>query len=791
MQRFRVVVTSLILVLLSVSAEAQENLSGLLRDQFTRYQENALQEKIFVHTSKDNYFIRETVFFKIYAVDGMLHQPLNLSTVAYVEMLNGNNQPVAQIKVPLKNGIGESSLILPDSLTTGWYRIITYTSWMKNFSKDYFFTKDISIVNPLKKIGAGKKVTNMKPVIRFFPEGGNLVYGLNSKVAFQVINSSGQGLDFKGTIVDEHNDTLFRFRPLKFGIGNFSFTPQMGKSYRACIQTTEGDIIKELPVPNDNGYVMTVRAEENDIEISVQSNKEGTVGREVFLFVHNRQRIRKLIAAVISSSGNTQVAIPTLAMDDGISHITLFDHELKPIAERLYFKQPEGLLKIKTDQIKPSYNKRELVSLTVTTEGQSNKVIPANLSMTVFKVDGIQEYDSTSIVSHLYLTSDLKGNIENPFYYVTKGGNEKKQVIDNLMLTHGWSRFNWGDVMKDNWPLVQFSPETEGMNVRALITNEQDAPLANASVFLSTPAKEIQFYSARSNARGLLQFYTRDLYGKNEVMFQQVGDTSKFNITLQSPFSENYPSRLFRPFNVTKAQEKLIRSYNIHSQIEEIYTITPPVSIAIDSVPFFGKPDKSYLLSDYASFPQFLDVLKEYVFEVIVRKQGDKFKIFVLDNGSNAFFENEPFVLLDGVPVFDTDRIVTQPASNIKRMEVINRKFFHGLFVFNGIISLTSNANNTFSGVEMNPEAVVFDYEGLQRSKEFYLPLYETKQAKEDRSPDFRNVLFWAPDINTDATGKSTVTFSTSDLPGKYIGVINGLTRDGLPGTATFTIDVE
>lgn len=770
--------------LLTTSAIAQQDQTDQLHEQFVRYQENSLQEKIFIHTSKDNYFVGETMYFKIYSVDGMLHQPLNLSIVAYVELLNSNNQPVAQIKVPLKDGTGNGSLLIDNSVSTGSYRIIAYTSWMKNFSENYFFSKDISVINPLKKIIAEKKVVEEKLVAGFFPEGGNLVYGLNSKVAFQVTNAGGQGLDFKGAIVDERNDTVVRFSPLKFGIGNFSFTPQKGKRYRAIINSHGKSLSKELPNPFDQGYIMNIVVEGNALTVKIKSNKEGTASSQVFLFVQNRQRVRKLLTSVLDNSGNAQFTVPVGEMNDGISHITLFDKELNPIAERLYFKQPSHLLKIKVNQSKQLYKKREHVSLSLTTDGS------ANLSMTVYKVDELQGYDSTNIVNNLYLTSDLKGRVENPNYYLTIGGNEKEQAIDNLMLTHGWSRFNWSDIMKNNWPVVKFSPENEAMNIRASITSKQDNPLANASMFLSSPAKEIQFYPAKSNARGLLQFYTRDLYGKKEIMFQQVGDTSAFNITLLSPFAESYPTQPFNPLMISKSNEQLIRSYNIHSQVQATFTPTSYIPIKVDTVPFFGKPDKSYLLSDYVSFPQLRDVLKEYVFEVIVRKQNDKFKIFVLDKGTNTFFENEPFVLLDGVPVFDTDRIVTQPASNIKKMEVINRKFFHGLFVFNGIISLTSNTNSTFAGVEMNPEAVVFDYDGLQRSKEFYVPLYETEQTREDRSPDFRNVLFWAPDVSTDATGKATVIFSTSDLPGRYIGVVNGLTRDGLPGSTTFSIDV-
>ena len=707
-------------------------------------------------------------------------------------MLNNINQPVAQIKVQLNEGIGKGSLTIPDSLSTGNYRIITYTSWMRNFNPDYFFSKDISIINPQKRIVPHKNISlRGGSTIKFFPEGGNLIYELNSKVAFQAVNSNGQGINFKGHILDERNDTILKIEPLKFGIGNFSFTPHKGKKYKAVIQTKEGSFIEDLPSPYDSGYVMTLNSEmnKNVVNITIHGNQKGITGKKVYLFTQSRQRIRRVMAAELDNAGRAIFNISENELEDGISHFTIFDHELKPLAERLHFHQINNILKINIDQPKCSYTKKGNVTISINTLNQSNKSISAHLSLSVFKVDELQHYDSLNIVNYLLLTSDLKGRIENPSYYLTPGGDEKKQAIDNLMLTHGWSRFKWQDVLENNWPVTHFGPDHEGMTVRAIITNTSDVAIANANVFLSALARSNQVYAARSNNRGILQFYVRHLYGKNEIAFQQLGDTSKFNITLLNPFTEKYPSQPYPAFTtpLPPSNQGLIRSYSIHTQAQKAFYKDSIASTHIDAMPFFGTPDKSYLLSDYVSFPQVKDVLKEYVFEVMVKRRDQKSYLVVLDKSTQIFFESEPFVLLDGIPIFNTERIVNLSAQHIRKLEVVNKKIFYGPFTFNGIISLTSDSSRVLN-TQVNPEVVVFDFEGIQKRKEFYTPIYN---ENEERLPDFRNVLTWVPEINTDAKGKSTITFLTSELPGKYIGVLNGITNKGLIGSTTFQIEVR
>src|SRR5476651_1742150 len=149
---------------------------------FNNYRQQALQEKIFVHTDKGAYLTGEILWFKLYVVDGSYNKPLNLSKVAYVEVLDENNLPAMQAKVELHNGHGSGSLYIPVSTNNGNFHFRAYTNWMKNFSPDYYFDKNITIVNPQRSPIETGKQSKTDFDVQFFPEGGNLVAGISSNV---------------------------------------------------------------------------------------------------------------------------------------------------------------------------------------------------------------------------------------------------------------------------------------------------------------------------------------------------------------------------------------------------------------------------------------------------------------------------------------------------------------------------------------------------------------------------------------------------------------------------------
>jgi hypothetical protein len=226
-------------------------------DKFNNYSNRALQEKIFVHTDKEFYVAGEIVWFKVYYINGTTHKPLQLSKIAYVEIINEKNEPVSQSKVSLRPGESDGSFYLPVSLNTGNYILRAYTSWMRNFSEEYFFEKKITIVNTLKEAEPTSIKDTTTATIGFFPEGGNLVDGMESRVGFSVTNEKGSINNCQGFIIANNNDTVVRFSPLKFGMGHFRFTPVLGNDYKAKIVLADGKVItKGLPPIYANGYVM-------------------------------------------------------------------------------------------------------------------------------------------------------------------------------------------------------------------------------------------------------------------------------------------------------------------------------------------------------------------------------------------------------------------------------------------------------------------------------------------------------------------------------------------------------
>ncbi|HLY70935.1 MAG TPA: hypothetical protein VKR53_14480, partial [Puia sp.] len=257
---FKTIFFILILILYSKNIFSQSGVLDNIAASVNGYQKQYLQEKIYVHSDKSFYVAGEIIWFKIYNVEAASYQLLDISKVAYVEIIGKDQKPVLQAKISLKGGLGDGSFYLPFSINSGNYILRAYTNWMKNYSPDYFFEKNITIINTTKKLGLRPKTDSADYDVHFFPEGGNLVNDMGSKVGCKTVDRSGSGVDFEGIIVNQHNDTITRFHPLKFGIGNFSFTPASGDQYKAIIKTADGKLTTvDLPQPLSQGFVMQLK----------------------------------------------------------------------------------------------------------------------------------------------------------------------------------------------------------------------------------------------------------------------------------------------------------------------------------------------------------------------------------------------------------------------------------------------------------------------------------------------------------------------------------------------------
>ncbi|SOD79962.1 hypothetical protein [Spirosoma fluviale] len=762
---------------------------------FERYRQQALQEKLFVHTDQAFYLTGETMWFKIYYVDGSRHQPLDVSKVTYVELLDKEKKSVLQTKVALNPDGGNGNLFLPSSLSSGNYLLRAYTSWMKNFNADFFFEKTLTVVNPFKPLGLPLLRETTDYDVQLFPEGGNLVQGLPGKVAFKVADASGRGVAVQGWLVSGQNDTLTRFNSHKFGIGTFTLTPDE-KMYRVVFRDRQGrTVTRPLPTVYPQGYTMRLDESSADqLTLTVRTNVPGA--SSVLLFAHTRNDIKVAEARPIQRE--TTFSIDKKKLGEGISHLTIFNADGKPVCERLYFKRPTQPLDISLKPNQPSYASRTKVTLdaSVATAAQGRQ---AGLSMAVYRVDSLAETSSGNLLSYLWMTSDLQGRIESPDYYLQPGNEGVAQATDNLMLTYGWRRFRWEDVLNSPSPGKKqlkrlFTPEHNGLLIQGTVTDSLTGkPVPNIITYLSSVGKPIRLYVSRSDSSGRIRFEMQDFYGARNIVVQTNPKDSIYKIAITNPFSGTFSSTRLPALSVAESQTDQLLNRSVAMQVQATYWGDRVINYQyppVDSSAFYGKPGESYLLDVYTRFPRMEEVLREYILGVMPRKKQGRFRLYVPNEPYRAIFEDPSLALLDGVPVFDMDKIIEFSPLKVKQIDVITNQFFIGPSLFPGVISFMTYKGD-LAGFPLDARLLKLDYDGLQLQREFYSPRYDTPRQLSSRQPDGRTLLYWNPNLKTDAQGKGRAEFYTSDQTGTYVVEVNGLTTDGQAGSQRTLFEVK
>ncbi|WP_324673150.1 hypothetical protein [Hymenobacter sp. GOD-10R] len=772
-------------------ASGQELVVDSLARKLTRYQQAALNEKLFLHLDRPLYLGGETMWFKLYAVDGTSCKPLARSTVAYVEVLNRENKPVLQGKIPLKQATGHGSFVLPSALASGVYTVRAYTSWMQNFGPEYFFHSTITVINPTAASGGAASPDSAAYEAQLFPEGGNLVQGLSSKVAFKVTNKAGTGVGATGKLLDQRGTVVASFQTLRFGMGSFTFTPELGATYTAMLTLINKQTIRrKLPVAYERGYVMHLE-ESGPATLTVAVSATGAQNETVFLLGHSRQQVAVAAKAPLVN-GRATFTVDKKQLLDGISHFTLFTAEQKPVCERLYFQQPKTKLSIDARPDKNQYATREQVSVALgtSTAGQN---LGANVSMAVYRLDSLATAPTTDINSYLWLASELKGSIEHPEYYFT-AEPDATAAADNLMLTQGWSRFRWEQVLAS--ALVSFpnAPELNGPLVRGRLTQAgTNQPRKDIITFLSSPSRLIGLQNAVSNADGLVQFELGNLYGSRDIMVQtNPQQDTTCHIEIFNPFSQQFVARSGATFTPIPSFKVDYAKRHFQNQVQNAFVDKARaryLAPLTDSTAFYGKADETYLLDKYTRFKVLEEVMREYVPGVLVRIRKDGFHFLVVDRVNKLIFDDNPMILLDGVPVFNVNKMMAMDPLKIQKLEVMASRYFHGRAVYNGLVSYTTYKGD-LAGFKLDPRVLVQEYEGLQGQREFYAPRYDTPQAKASRLPDLRNLLYWNPTIIT-STAPTKLDFYTVDQAGRYLVVLQGLASTGLAGSTSFTFEVK
>ncbi|MBX0288929.1 hypothetical protein K3G63_00680 [Hymenobacter sp. HSC-4F20] len=770
-----------------------------LPEQLKAYARQNVTEKLFLHLDQPTYLSGETLWFKVYAVEGTRHTPAALSKVAYVELLNERHQPVAQVKVALHHGAGQGSVLLPRTLASGTYTVRAYTNWMRNAGPAFYFQQPVTVITPSRlPVSAASAAGPDRYDVQFFPEGGSLVQGVRSTVGFMVTDPTGRGLDAKGVVLDQQGHPVGSLSTLRCGIGSFTMLPAVGAGpYSAVITLPTGlSLTRQLPAALSAGYSLHLAdTSATALTITVTAKGPDTDTVPVTLLGHARQH-PFVFTTTSLLHGQAVFTIPKPMLPEGITHFTVFNQRRQPVAERLYFRPPARHLGLVARTSQPRYGTRQKVTLHLSTTASGQRTAPVQASVAVYRLDSLSASVGPDINSVFWLTSDLKGTVEQPAYYL---GNSPAAAAaaDNLMLTHGWSRFRWTDVLTGTPLGPAYAAETNGLLVRGRVTHRLTGAAAPGIItYLSVPGRQIRLYVDQSAADGSVEFEVPAHYGPKDIVLQTNTQTdSLYQVELLPAFA---PAAAAHPSPLSPLAAALLPSLTrryIQAQVRQAYfqpltegrLAARPTSA--DSVAFYGQPNERYLLDSYTRFPTMEEVLREYVPGVQVRGRKDGFHLRVLDKVNGTVFNENPLVLLDGVPVFNMNQVMALDPLKVQRLDVVTSRYALGPLLAKGLVSLTTYRGN-LDGLQLPAQTLLQEYETLQWEREFYAPRYDLPQEKQSPLADLRQLLHWQPTVRIDATGQAQLEFYTSDQTGRYRVEAHGLASDGTAGSSSFTFDV-
>lgn len=766
----------------NTGTDPSDDVANRLDDWYEKYP----QEKVYLHLDKQTYKVGENIWFKVYFLDATNHQPSSHSNILIVELINSFGKTSMTRLLKLNEGFARGDFKIYDTVPSGLYEIRAYTSWMRNFGDDYFFKRQIEILNPefSEQLYRQDKLANKKLKkksirksekldIQFFPEGGDLIYGLESRVAFKAVNELGQGIDISGEIHNKKGDLITKFQSFYQGMGAFSLKPEEGEQYYAVFKIGEDkqDEIS-MPEPLKSGFIITVdNQNSSDIMVNIKSTQSdyriSLIGQTRGQVFYNQSLLLK--------SGSTEVKIPRDIFPTGILQLTLFDQSLIPQCERLVFISHNDFLNIDLETDRKDYGSREKISLKIDVKDAQNFPVAGNFSLSVTQ----NEYNDnrgdfySDIVSYLVLSSDLRGRIQDPEYYFQKNTPETREALDYLMMTQGWRRFAWENVIGGIPLEIDYEVE-RGLSVAGKITREFfGIPLKFLPVTLTILSGFNDVYNTRTNEKGRFLFNLPDYEDTIDIELMSARLSGRKNLVIYIDETE-LPEKdvLFSSYS----KEMAITGTNVFRPIPQ--EEKDPNQSTIQGI--HGTPDNVIYVDDkLASYNNVFDIIKGRVPGVMVT--GNSIQI----RGPNSFFlSTEPLYLIDDIPV-DASAISSLNPQDVERIEILKgpSSAIYGSRGANGVVAVY-----TKRGRFMKKGVLESQILGFYRPREFYSPRYGTRF--DQLNPDDRITLFWAPSVLTDFDGLADTVFYSSDMQGTFDVILEGVTPEGKigKGITSFTV---
>jgi hypothetical protein len=797
---------TLLLVSFSVRAQRFDSVLNVLDTRFP-------QEKIHVHFDKSIYSPGETIWLKAYLFAGSF--PSGISKTVYAELLDEQGKLLDRKTAPTVLSGAETAFDLPFDLKSSMVYVRVYTRWMLNFDTAFLFVKPIPVVGSVKSKTAsttGKPAnTNTSSAtntasqsasptafLQFFPEGGDLVTGLSSKLAFKATDNRGIPIKVKGDVVSSSGKKI-PFESVHDGMGYITIQPQQDEQYKAIWKDPSGRGQETiLPAALQWGIVIKTENRNNQIDFEILKTPDAP-HKAVFVVAQMHQQLLYRARANLASRVSANGSIPLQDLPTGIIQITVFSEDEKPLAERLVFVNHDDYYFI-TDLNAPTKSLVKHGKNVIQIDVPDTIVSNLSVSVTDARINPPVKGED-DIFSHLLLTSDIKGYVHEPAYYFS-GADSAFKHLDLVMLTNGWRRFKWEDALAGRWPVLK-NPAEDYMGIRGKVSGIDRSSLMNKELTGMMELKKGGTFFITIPIRPDGTFSVPEaVYFDTAKIFYQINNDKNKTLTNRGVF-EFRNTFLNQPLSAIPAAEQYAYAQNVD---EKVAATTTDISnrrqlqedarrkvqtLATVEVKAKKKTRQEEMDEEYTS-PMFRSLdARIFVIEDDPAAQAQMNVLYYLQarvpgltirmggpNGAQLSWRGgTPGLYLNEMQV-DAGMLESTPMSDIAMVKVFAPPFFGGFGGGSGgaIAVYTKKGRAATESVKGLDVAKVPGYSNM---KQFYSPDYANYEQT-NNDVDYRTTLYWNPAVYTNKQNRRIlITFYNNDITNRIRVVVEGTNVDG------------
>jgi len=717
---------------------------------FINAQKPDVRERIYIQTN-DNFFISgETLGFSVFVVSDLTQKPANKSNFIYVDLLNENGSSFQQ-KLKLENGRASSSFFISSLIKTGHYKLIAYTRWMKNFNE--YFQLPIEIINPFEEFEQADTINNL--LLQILPEFKNLVANVENTVCLRLLDKSLEKQNYTGKLIIEDAQEVESFDFDNLGFACIKIYPKSEPKYKILVTNEDGDIsffpldfnvengTKLLIKENDNEVMITVRStHQNDFLYDLEIQHENGLPKKEMM--RNSQTIKIAKTAFASGLLKFTLKYRGQTVDENYIHIASNNFSSPILTKTTYKKGDSALIYLPIP--KGSYS----VSIKMIHDDFSNNMLSAENSGLWFELDTLNF--TTTILNNKKQLPKL-----NPF----KPNDDLSQEIN-------------------------FLPESRNELISGEALRANGGAYANKAINLSLPGAMFQNQVVNTDDKGRFTFHFKpDIFDRIAYISPlNFKDSVTFNY--ESKFVEISTNTMHFPqINLDSMNIVNIKERSIRNQILNAYSLTDQTDsgTSVKSIwaPQINNYRLAYNFDDYKRF----DDLKTHIIEYINLVSLRNGKIFLGELSVNIDSTNQ-LILLDGMPV-DAREILKLNPYFVENVQIKNEPVYLGNGVFSGVL-LINTKENSLGGYNTDKYSRLLVKGLINKAtpdRAWYIP------KKVSNEPDFREQLYWNPQLIHKTDGSAKIKFKTSDVSGNYLLKIDGFSENGIAISKSSILSVK